>query len=177
MSPRVLEDSVHPRLSLGASGRPLNFTVRPQMTASVRLAHASDAPSLTDIRIATSAAMADPAEETPQILPLDQNYFARLIDQRPGLVYVAESHGVVVGYLALHRAAHPAVSARCPIQLWQLYVAPTFHGSGVANQLMSTAMHHAHAHQHDVMWLGVSEHNQRAMAFYRKQGFAAGGAL
>jgi hypothetical protein len=28
MSPRVREESVHPRLQLGASGRPLNFTVR-----------------------------------------------------------------------------------------------------------------------------------------------------
>ena len=28
MSPRVLEESVHPRLQSGASGRPLNFTVR-----------------------------------------------------------------------------------------------------------------------------------------------------
>ena len=31
MSPRVREDSVHPRLQSGASGRPLNFTVRPHM--------------------------------------------------------------------------------------------------------------------------------------------------
>jgi hypothetical protein len=29
VSPRVLEDSVHPRLQSGASARPLNFTVRP----------------------------------------------------------------------------------------------------------------------------------------------------
>jgi hypothetical protein len=28
VSPRVREDSVHPRLQSGASGRPLNFTVR-----------------------------------------------------------------------------------------------------------------------------------------------------
>ena len=32
MSPRVREDSVHPRRLLGASGRPLNFTVRRHMT-------------------------------------------------------------------------------------------------------------------------------------------------
>ena len=31
MSPRVREDSVHPRLQSGACGRPLNFTVRPHM--------------------------------------------------------------------------------------------------------------------------------------------------
>ena len=30
MSPRVPEDSVHPRLVLGAIARPLNFTVRAQ---------------------------------------------------------------------------------------------------------------------------------------------------
>jgi ribosomal protein S18 acetylase RimI-like enzyme len=175
LAPRAPWDSVRQRRLSGVLVRPLNFTVRPQMTASVRWAHASDALSLTAIRIATSAPMAGLTEGAPQISPLGQDYFARLIEQHPGLVYVAESRGVVVGYLALHHAAHLGVSARCPIQLWQLYVMPTFHGSGAADQLMSAAMHHAHTHQHDVIWLGVSEHNQRAMAFYRKQGFAAVG--
>ena len=61
----------------------------------------------------------------------------------------------------LQRTAHPA------------YVIPAFQGSGVAAQLMSAALGHARAARHDVMWLGVSEQNHRAMAFYRRQGFEA----
>ena len=36
MSPRVRKDSVHPRLQLGASVRPLNFTVRRHMSAPLK---------------------------------------------------------------------------------------------------------------------------------------------
>jgi ribosomal protein S18 acetylase RimI-like enzyme len=89
------------------------------------------------------------------------------------LVYVAETHGSVVGFLALQREGHPAVVGRNPVKLWQLYVAPALHGSGVASQLMSAAMDHARTHLHDVVWLGVSEHNARGIAFYRKHGFKA----
>jgi len=142
------------------------------MSASVRLALASDAASLADIRIATPLFTIDQAERLHHDPPLDRDYFVLLIDQHPGLVYVAESHLVVVGYTALRRAAHPAVSACSPIQLWQLYVLPSFHGSGIAAQLMSAATHHALVHQHDVIWLGVSEDNHRGIGFYRKHGFA-----
>jgi len=38
---------------------------------------------------------------------------------------------------------------------------------------MSADLGHARAARHDVMWLGVSEQNHRAMAFYRRQGFEA----
>jgi ribosomal protein S18 acetylase RimI-like enzyme len=38
---------------------------------------------------------------------------------------------------------------------------------------MSAARDHARRHRHDLMWLGVSEHNLRAIAFYRKHGFGA----
>jgi len=35
VSPRVRKDSMHPRLQLGASGRPLNFTVRARIQDSI----------------------------------------------------------------------------------------------------------------------------------------------
>lgn len=96
---------------------------------------------------------------------------AELIDRHPRLVYVAEADGAVVGYLALQNEAHPAVESRNPLQLWQIYVIPEFHGAGIAAKLMAEAVEHARRHLHDVIWLGVSEHNARAMAFYRKHDF------
>ena len=41
MSPRVREDSVHPRLQSGAYARPLNFTVRRQVTQRYLLGHSA----------------------------------------------------------------------------------------------------------------------------------------
>jgi ribosomal protein S18 acetylase RimI-like enzyme len=131
----------------------------------VRQGLAADAAHLATVRAA-----AEGASQNPQ---LDTEYFAHLIEQHPGLVYVAEAHGSVVGYLAMKRAAHAAVPARVPIQLWQLYLAPAFHGTGVAALLMSAALQQARRDQHDVIWLGVSEQNLRAIAFYRKAGFEA----
>ena len=89
------------------------------------------------------------------------------------LTYVAEAGGVVSGFIALQLASHPAVESRDPIQLRQIYVLPEFHGSGVANQLMAAAFGHARMHLHDVIWLGVSEHNARGISFYRKHGFSS----
>ncbi len=134
-------------------------------SALIRVALKTDATMLADVRAA-----ADPTS-----VPADPDYFGNLVSQNHGLVYVAQSQGSVIGYVVLQRAAHAAVAARNPIQLWQLYVAPPFHGSGVAGQLMNAAFVHARNRAHDVIWLGVAEHNERGFAFYRKQGFEAVG--
>jgi ribosomal protein S18 acetylase RimI-like enzyme len=99
--------------------------------------------------------------------------FADLIAAHPGSVHVALDEAHVVGHVALLRAAHAAVHCRAPLQLWQLYVSPQFHGRGVAAALMERTFEQARLHKCDVVWLGVSEHNDRAIAFYRKCGFDA----
>jgi ribosomal protein S18 acetylase RimI-like enzyme len=90
----------------------------------------------------------------------------------PGF-YVAEYSQGISGYLVM-RAAHPpsCVQGRAPIQLWRLFVSPEHQGTGVAASLMSQAFAYARANAHDVIWLGTSEDNVRAIAFYRKSGFS-----
>ena len=129
--------------------------------ALVRLAARSDAASLARVR-----ASIDPEDHTSASAS-----FERLLAENNGLVYVADSEDVVIGYMALQQITHSAVQARSPLQLWQLYVIPAFQGSGVAAQLIDAALAHARGRKHDVIWLGVSEHNDRAIAFYRKHGF------
>ena len=122
------------------------------MASVVRTARASDAAAISAVSPTTSA---------------------DLIERCAGLVYVAEADGSIVGYLALQLQAHPAVESRNPVQLWQIYVVPDFHGTGIAAGLFAAALEYARRHSHDVIWLGVSEHNARAVAFYRKHGFGA----
>jgi ribosomal protein S18 acetylase RimI-like enzyme len=122
------------------------------MAPLIRVARASDAGA---IAVVNPAASAD------------------LIEGRSGPVYVAETDGSVVGYLALQHETHPAVESRNPVQLWQIYVIPEFHGAGIAPDLLAAAREYAREHSHEVIWLGVSEHNARAVAFYRKHGFRA----
>ena len=146
------------------------------METTVRSAVASDAPAFATVTAAISAAVSTSSDGHAQGLPaLGAAHYTDLIEKHAGQVYVAEVHGSVVGYLALQSGAHSAIEGLNPIQLWQLYVVPAFHGTGVAAQLMSAALNHARRHRHDVIWLGVSEQNMRGMAFYRKHGFEARG--
>ena len=61
--------------------------------------------------------------------------------------------------------------ARRPAELNRLYVAAAWHGKGVAQALLKDAMKSAKDAGADCLWLGVWEHNPRAIAFYRKCGF------
>ncbi|MGH8030392.1 MAG: GNAT family N-acetyltransferase, partial [Arenimonas sp.] len=82
-----------------------------------------------------------------------------------------------VGFLVLREHTPPdCVQARRPLQLWRLYVRPEFHGHGVARTLTGRALVHAHARNHDVLWLGVDPGNERALGFYRKCGFRNAGS-
>jgi len=56
------------------------------------------------------------------------------------------------------------------VEVWRFYVDRAWHGRGVAQQLMQAVIAEAAARVAAV-WLGVWEHNPRAIAFYRKFGF------
>jgi ribosomal protein S18 acetylase RimI-like enzyme len=84
---------------------------------------------------------------------------------------VAEDNGVVIGYAQLRRAdSPPCVTERYSIELVRLYVDRTLQGRGLARELMQAAEEHARSRAQAV-WLGVWEHNPRAIAFYAKCGF------
>ncbi len=53
----------------------------------------------------------------------------------------------------------------------QVYVDRAFRGSGVASLLLTEAEHQIAAAGHDVAWLVVVRGNDRAQAFYSKQGW------
>lgn len=90
----------------------------------------------------------------------------------PGF-YVAESSHGISGYLVMRAERPPScLQGQAPVQLWRLFVSPEHQGKGVAASLMSQAFAYARANAHDVVWLGTSEDNVRAIAFYRKSGFS-----
>lgn len=86
--------------------------------------------------------------------------------------FVAEDESKLVGFaqLVLKRSA-PGVSAAYPSELHRIYVASTWHGTGVAGRLLDSALKAARRAESDYIWLGVWERNPRAIAFYRKAGF------
>lgn len=98
---------------------------------------------------------------------------------------LAECDGVLAGYVLLRQGAYGSsdehtdqrlVQAARPVEIQRFYVDHTFHGRGIAQQLMTDALARAVSLSGDVVWLGVWEHNPRAIRFYEKYGFAKAGA-
>lgn len=101
---------------------------------------------------------------------------AREIADPDRLSLLCEDRGELVGYAQLHWAAAPAcVAASRPGEIQRLYVIEAWHGKGVAQALMAASLDALARRGSDVAWLGVWEHNPRAIAFYAKSGYTTVG--
>jgi ribosomal protein S18 acetylase RimI-like enzyme len=148
------------------------------MNCIIRTATSSDAATLAAIGAATFALGDSPATPAADLDAYVRNELtaARFAEhlQNPSIAtYVADADGAPAGYLMLRSDGRAAciAHAKHALRLWRIYVLRAFHGSGVAAALMETAFAHARAAHCDILWLGVSEHNARGQAFYRKHGF------
>jgi ribosomal protein S18 acetylase RimI-like enzyme len=65
---------------------------------------------------------------------------------------------------------HASVKARRAAEISRIYVLADWHGRGVAQDLLRDALVAATRDDCDCLWLGVWEHNPRAITFYRKFG-------
>lgn len=93
---------------------------------------------------------------------------------RPGLVL--EIGGVPAGFVQL-RLGHrePCVEGQRPVELQRIYVLRGAQGHGHGAALMQAALEAARTWGADVLWLGVWEHNDKALAFYARHGFRVAG--
>ena len=90
---------------------------------------------------------------------------------------LAECDGTAAGFAQIRMGKAPdCVKGHAPIEIKRFYVEKSFHGRGVAQELMRAAEEVGLASGAKTIWLGVWEHNRRAIAFYRKFGFADVGA-
>jgi ribosomal protein S18 acetylase RimI-like enzyme len=88
------------------------------------------------------------------------------------LTLVCEDNGTLIAYAQLRRGKAPdCVAAEQTVEIQRLYVDKEWHGKGIAQDLMNALLDHAREDHAGVVWLGVWEHNPRAIAFYAKFGF------
>jgi ribosomal protein S18 acetylase RimI-like enzyme len=82
-----------------------------------------------------------------------------------------------IGYAGM-RAGAPALLATGPrpIELRRLYARRDALGKGVGAALMGACLEEAAEGGYETVWLGVWEHNLRALAFYRRWGFETVGS-
>ena len=118
------------------------------------------------------------AENSPQNMTLHcaQNFSAEIqgreIADPQSITFLAEVDGTLVGFAQLRLAQSSRyVPGMRPSELHRIYVLSQWHGRGVAQSLMRAVAETAAQEDSDCVWLGVWEHNSKALAFYRKRGF------
>ena len=150
-------------------------------TACIRPATLEDGPILADLGARTFRETFEAicsAEDLTQFL--SQAYGeaiqrTKLADpQRPA--FLLELEGVPSGFLQL-RLGHrePCVEGARPVELQRIYVLSEAQGGGHGAALMATAVEVARAWGADALWLGVWEHNDKALSFYGRHGFRVAG--
>lgn len=94
------------------------------------------------------------------------------VGRAENIFLLAYDRDAVAGYLKLREGKKlAALSSQSTLEIARLYVVKDFIGKGVGKQLMQAAIDIAQQKQKDTVWLGVWEHNQRAIAFYTAWGF------
>jgi ribosomal protein S18 acetylase RimI-like enzyme len=78
----------------------------------------------------------------------------------------------VIGYLKVNFGpSQTDVKDDKSLEIERIYVLKEFHGQQVGQMLFDKAIQIAKQQHADYVWLGVWEHNPRAIQFYKKNGF------
>jgi ribosomal protein S18 acetylase RimI-like enzyme len=143
----------------------------------VKLAQIKDAELIADLSRATFYE-SFAADNTPENMNLFMNGpFSRLqliteVTDTENIFLLAEKQGEIIGYVKMRHSLHskemPIAEA---IEIARIYVSQRAIGSGVGKRLMEAAINTAMDQKKAVIWLGVWEHNKRAIDFYLKWGF------
>jgi ribosomal protein S18 acetylase RimI-like enzyme len=92
------------------------------------------------------------------------------------LFYFLYADGELAGYLKLNESpAQTDIKDILSLEIERIYVAKEFQGKGLGNVLMKKAIETAEIRKKSYVWLGVWEKNQKAILFYKKNGFYEAG--
>ncbi|AZA76568.1 GNAT family N-acetyltransferase [Chryseobacterium sp. G0186] len=88
------------------------------------------------------------------------------------LFYVAWEEDNPVGYLKVNSGyAQTELQDDASLEIERIYVKKSHHGKKVGQLLYNQALEAAQSLNKSYLWLGVWEQNERALNFYRKNGF------
>nr|WP_315481973.1 GNAT family N-acetyltransferase [uncultured Undibacterium sp.] len=88
------------------------------------------------------------------------------------VVILAFNDQQLVGFAQVVNNPAPAsIEADNAVALYRYYVKKEWHGKGIAQPLLAEAEKAAKTFGANQLWLGMWEHNARALAYYQKVGF------
>lgn len=148
------------------------------MSLDIRIATARDLHKVTELArdtfIATFADHNSPEDMARYInLAFTLEAVRAELADRACTFFLAEEKGIAAGYAKLRRGSvEECVSGPGPIELERIYADPELIGAGVGKTLLHTCIKTARSEGFKTLWLGVWEHNDRALEFYLRQGFS-----
>lgn len=150
---------------------------------TLRTASFDDVAALADLGRRTFLdTFADDNEATDMAAYLSQAFAPEQIERELHIphatFFLAEVDTAPVGYAKLDAEPPPScVTTPRPAHLSRLYVDRAWLGHGVGKALMRQCVAAATSQGFQSVWLGVWEHNMRALVFYKKWGFTAVGTM
>jgi diamine N-acetyltransferase len=163
------------------------YTNRIDTNYIIRLARQDDAPLLAALGAQTfSETFA--RDNTPQDLAeyLRKNFSPEIqsaeLTQPGSLFLILEIDGAPAGYVRLLDHASDACLTESDqwnhlhlMELVRIYLLQAWTGHRLGDVLMKACIEHARMRGVEVLWLGVWERNERALAFYSRWGFESVG--
>jgi ribosomal protein S18 acetylase RimI-like enzyme len=143
----------------------------------IKEASIADAPLIADLSRQTfyEAFAADNTKENMDQFMSESFSRQKLIDEvgAAGNTFLLAYDGnEAVGYARIREATDPMLKEDGPaIEIARIYAKQKSIGRGVGKALMQQCINLAKERKARVIWLGVWEKNQRAIAFYTKYGF------
>lgn len=88
------------------------------------------------------------------------------------ITLVCENNRDLIGYAQLRWEEFPScICSKKAGEILCLYMDKPYHGQGLAKELMQACLAEFERKGSDIVWLGVWEHNPRAISFYKKFDF------
>lgn len=140
-------------------------------------ADVTDAEMLTELSITTfvEAFAADNRKEDMDKYIADEMNVRKLTEElgeRDNRFFIARLNGDVAGYAKIRTLKKPPqLQDKRAVELERIYVVKKYHDKKIGAALMNVCLDYALSNHFEIMWLGVWEHNYRAVNFYKKFGF------
>lgn len=148
----------------------------------IEMAQSTDVNTIRDLSIATFAETFASLNTEEDMEQYNERHFStdelqREIDNPDSTFVVAKVDGVPAGYMKVNvgdAQTEEMLGNRMEVQ--RLYILRQYKRNGLGARFMHTAFDMARAQGKSVIWLGVWEHNDAAIAFYKHMGFVQFGS-
>jgi len=147
-------------------------------TVQISIAGTADAELIADLSRRTFYDAFAPHNTPENMEQFLQTQFAReILMQEVGAprntFLLARLNDQPAGYARLYEGTElpPGIAGTNSIEIARLYAEQQVIGKGIGKALMMTCLDIAREKEKEWIWLGVWEHNLRAIAFYEKMGF------